>query len=98
MTTTINQPLRLRRSKELTIWQWILIFLLLAIPGVNIIALLIWAIGFGQLNRNLVSFARAFWVFWFIVSLFFFLSHMFSAPYLSSWFSHLTELLSTYNS
>lgn len=48
------------KQKSVTVTEWIVLFILFAIPVVNLIALLVFALGYG--NQSVVNFARACWI------------------------------------
>ncbi|MEM9807955.1 MAG: hypothetical protein AAF959_22030 [Cyanobacteria bacterium P01_D01_bin.56] len=49
------------KEKPVTVTEWIVLLLLFSFPVVNLIALAVFAFGYG--SRSIVNFARAAWIF-----------------------------------
>jgi type II secretory pathway component PulF len=70
----------------MSIGNWIVTFILLVIPIVNIIMLIIWALS-NSVNRNRKSFAIAVLIIWVIL----FIIGLIASPAITAWMSNLAE-------
>lgn len=73
-------------ERVMTIGNWIVTFILLMIPIVNIIMLIIWALS-NSVNRNRKSFAIAVIIIWAIL----FIIGLIASPAITAWMSNLAE-------
>ncbi|MGC9361737.1 MAG: hypothetical protein ACP5F3_02305 [Candidatus Syntrophosphaera sp.] len=70
----------------MTIGNWIVTFILLIIPIVNIIMLIIWALS-GTVNRNRKNFAIAILIVWAV----FFVIGLIASPAITAWMQNLAD-------